>query len=255
MDLLLRGRIALISGASAGIGRATAKMFAEEGTQIILLARRQAALQALADEIEACGGSRPLIVVDDVNDRTSFERIKAQVLDRFSHIDILVNNVGQARPLTWDSSDDEWDEALALNFTPARNLARAFLPGMRANRYGRIVNLTATLEPSHVSGSLTSKAAVVVWAKGLSRIVGKDGITVNCVSPGLLLTEQIAHHHIPRWLPTKEERDRFLQQDIPVGRFGDPADAARLIAFLSSPLSGYITGQRIYVDGGWNRYI
>jgi 3-oxoacyl-[acyl-carrier protein] reductase len=255
MDLRLQGRIAFVSGASAGIGRATAKLLAEEGAQTIILARRQTQLHDLADEIEAGGGPRPLVVADDVNDRSSYERIKAQVLDRFSHVDILVNNVGQARPLTFDSPDSDWDEAFALNFTPARKLAQSFLPAMQKNKFGRIVSLTATLEPSHVSGSLTSKAAVVVWAKGLSRVVGKDGITVNCVSPGLLLTEQIANHHIPRWLPTKDEQDKFLEKDLPAGRFGDPQDAARLIVFLSSPLAGYITGQRIYVDGGWNRYI
>lgn len=255
MDLELTGRIALITGASAGIGRATAELFAKEGAQTIVVARRAQQLNELADEIEAKGGARPMVVVDDLNDRQSFDRIRDNVLARFGHIDILVNNLGQARPLTWESTDSEWDEAFALNFTPPRKLAAAFIPGMREQKFGRIVNLTATFEPSHVSGSLTSKAALVVWSKGLSRVVGKDGITVNCVSPGLLLTEQILHHHIPRWLPTKEDQERFLRQDLPVGRFGDPADAARLIVFLSSPLGGYITGQRIYVDGGWNRHV
>jgi len=255
MDLCLKGRIALISGASSGIGRATAELLAAEGVQTVILARREAQLAEVASAIETRGCARPMIVADDVNDRACFERVKGRVLDRFGHIDILVNNVGQARPLTWDSPDDAWDEAFALNFTPARKLAQMFLPGMRSNKFGRIINLTATLEPSHVSGSLTSKAAVVVWAKGLSRVVAKDGITVNCLSPGLLLTEQIRHHHIPKWLPTKADQERFLSQDLPAGRFGEPEDAARLIVFLSSPLAGYITGQRIYVDGGWNRYI
>jgi 3-oxoacyl-[acyl-carrier protein] reductase len=126
---------------------------------------------------------------------------------------------------------------------------------MKERKFGRIINLTATLEPSHVSGSLTAKAAVQVWAKGLSRVVAKDGITVNCVSPGLLMTEQIRHSHIPRHLPSKEDQERFLKNELPVGRFGDPKDAAQLIAFLSSPRASYITGQRIYVDGGWNRHI
>jgi len=255
MDLMLEKRVALISGASGGIGRATARLLSDEGVQTIVLARREDKLREVADEIESRGALRPFIIVDDVNDRTAFARIKDRALERFDHVDILVNNVGQARPLTWDSPDAAWDEAFALNFTPARKLAQAFLPGMQANRFGRIINLTATLEPSHVSGSLTSKAAVMLWAKGLSRVVAKDGITVNCVSPGLLLTEQIAQHHIPRWLPTKEDQERFLRQDLPAGRFGDPEDAARLIVFLSSPTAGYITGQRVYVDGGWNRVV
>ncbi|HZP89349.1 MAG TPA: SDR family oxidoreductase [Burkholderiales bacterium] len=255
MDFNLQGRIALVSGASGGIGRVTAKLLASEGVQTIVVARRERELQELSNEIAAEGGPAPMIVVEDLTQRDAFQRIRDRVLARFGHVDILVNNLGQARPLTWDSPDADWDEAFALNFTPARKLAELFIPGMREHQFGRIVNLTATLEPSHVSGSLTSKAAVLVWAKGLSRVVGRDGITVNCVSPGILLTEQIRQHHIPRWLPSKEDQERFLTNDVPMGRFGDPIDAARLIVFLCSPLAGYITGQRIYVDGGWNRYV
>jgi len=255
MDLGLEGRIALVSGASGGIGRVTASMLAGEGVQTIVVARRELQLQELARAIEARGGATPMIVVEDLNERDSVDRVRDRVLGRFGYIDILVNNLGQARPLTWDSPDSDWDEAFALNFTPPRKLAAAFIPAMRERKFGRIVNLTSTLEPTHVSGSMTSKAAVQVWAKGLSRVVGRDGITVNCVSPGLLMTEQIRQHHIPRWLPTKEDQEKFLQQDLPVGRFGEPEDAARLICFLCSPFSGYITGQRIYVDGGWNRHI
>jgi len=255
MDLGLRGRIALITGASGGIGRATAKLLADEGVHTIVVARRKQQLQELANEIEAEGGARPMILVEDLNQRESVPRIRDRVLERFGYIDILVNNLGQARPLKWDSPDSDWDEAFALNFTPPRKLAAVFIPAMRERKFGRIVNLTSTLEPTHVSGSMTSKAAVLVWAKGLSRVVGRDGITVNCISPGLLMTDQIRQHHIPTWLPTKEDQEKFLREDLPVGRFGEPEDAARLICFLCSPLAGYITGQRIYVDGGWNRHI
>ena len=255
MELGLGGRVALITGASAGIGRATSRLLAEEGAQTILVGRREKELEELAREISAAGGAAPLVVIDDINDPASFERIEASVLAKIDHVDILVNNVGQSRPLAWDSPEAAWEEAFGLNFRPARRLAAAFLPGMRAQKFGRIVSLTATLEPSHVSGSLTAKAAVVVWSKGLSRVVAKEGITVNCVSPGLLLTDQIKNHHIPRWLSSDEERERFLRNELPAGRFGEPEDAARLIAFLCSADSGYITGQRIYVDGGWNRYI
>ena len=255
MDLGLKGRIALISGASGGIGRATARVLAREGVQTIIVARREAQLQEVASEIEGDGGLRPMIIVEDLNHRESFARIREQVVARFGQLDILVNNLGQARPLSWDSPDSDWDEAFALNFTPPRKLAEAFIPVMRAHKFGRIVNLTSTLEPTHVSGSMTSKAAVVVWAKGLSRVVGRDGITVNCISPGLLMTDQIRRNHIPTWLPTKEDQARFLAHELPVGHFGEPEDAAHLICFLCSPLAGYITGQRIYVDGGWNRHI
>jgi 3-oxoacyl-[acyl-carrier protein] reductase len=255
MDLGLQGRIALITGASGGIGRETAKLLAEEGVQVIAVARREAQLQELAQEIAAKGHKRPMVIAADLNDRSSYASIRDQVLAKVGHLDILVNNLGQARPFTPETPDSDWDEAFALNFTPPRKLAEAFLPVMRERRFGRIVNLTGTLEPSHVSGSLTAKAAVQVWAKGLSRVVAKDGVTVNCVSPGILLTDQIRNHYIPRVMPTQEDQDRFLKNDLPAGRFGEPSDAAQLIAFLCSQRAGYITGQRIYVDGGWNRHI
>ena len=255
MDLFLKGKIALITGASAGIGRETAKLLAEEGVQTVVVGRREAELASLSDEIVAAGGSRPVILTEDLNEIASFDRIRDQVLGKLGHLDILINNLGQARPFTFDTPDEDWDEAFALNFRPPRKLAAAFIPVMKERKFGRIINLTATLEPSHVSGSLTSKAAVQVWAKGLSRVVAKDGITVNCVSPGLLMTEQIRQSHIPRHLPTKEDQERFLKNELPAGRFGDPKDAAQLIAFLSSPRASSITGPRIYVDGGWNRPI
>ena len=254
MDLDLHGKIALITGASGGIGRATAKLLAREGVQTIVVARGESELQELAAEIESEGGSRSMVVVDDLNQRESFARVRDRVSERFDHVDILVNNLGQGRPLAWDSPDEAWDEAFALNFTPPRKLAQVFIPGMRERKFGRIVNLTATLEPPNVSGSMTSKAAVQVWAKGLSRVLGRDGITVNCVSPGIVMTDQI-RRQLPRWLPTKEDQDRWLEQEVPMRRFGEPDDVARLICFLCSPLAGYITGQRIYADGGWNRHI
>ena len=254
MDLDLHGKIALITGASGGIGRATATLLAREGVQTIVVARGESELQELAAEIESEGGSRSMVVVDDLNQRESFARVRDRVSERFDHVDILVNNLGQGRPLAWDSPDEAWDEAFALNFTPPRKLAQVFIPGMRERKFGRIVNLTATLEPPNVSGSMTSKAAVQVWAKGLSRVLGRDGITVNCVSPGIVMTDQIRRQW-PRWLPTKEDQDRWLEQEVPMRRFGEPDDVARLICFLCSPLAGYITGQRIYADGGWNRHI
>ena len=254
MDLELDGKIALITGASGGIGRATAKLLAREGVQTIVVARGEPQILELASEIEAEGRPRPMVLVEDLNQRDSFARVRDRVLERFGHVDILVNNLGQGRPLSWDSPDSAWDEAFALNFTPPRKLAEAFIPAMRERKFGRIVNLTATLEPPNVSGSMTSKAAVQVWSKGLSRVLGRDGITVNCVSPGIVMTDQI-RRVLPRWLPTKEDQNKWLEQEVPMRRFGEPDDVARLICVLCSPLADYITGQRIYVDGGWNRHI
>ena len=253
MDLQLEGKIALISGASAGIGRETAKVLAGEGVQTIVVARRKELLDSLADEVEDAGGARPMTIVEDLTDRSAFPRIRERVLSEYGYIDILINNLGGSRPLGLADSDEDWDEAFNFNFTPMRKLSEAFVPVMQARKSGRVICLTGTFEAWSVSGSLPAKAAVNVWAKGLSRQVARDGITVNCVSPGFLLTDQIVGHFFSTMLPTEEDRERFLQNEIPVGYFGEASDAADLIVFLCSPRARYITGQRIFVNGSHNR--
>ncbi len=255
MDLMLDGKTALISGASAGIGRVTAKTLAREGVQTIVVARNATALEELADEIREEGNQAPFIVVDDLLDGSSFERVTGKVMAEFGGVDAVINNLGQARAFDLDTTEEEWAEAFRLNFDTPRRLTTPFIAGMRERGFGRVLCLTATSEPSHVSGSLTSKAAVLMWAKGLSRMVMKEGITVNCISPGFLLTEQIRNTFIPRNVPTEQDQKEWLDKEIPAGRFGDPADAANILTYLCSPLAGYITGQRIYVDGGWNRHV
>ena len=255
MDLKLRKRIALITGASGGIGRQTTRTLAEEGAQTIIVARRKDALEEIAGEIESTGWLRPLIIVEDITTEGAAERVRSAAREKFDRLDILVNNLGQARSFAMKESDDVWEEAFNLNFFSARKMAEAFIDGMIARKFGRIINMTGTLEPFGLSGSLTSKAALLVWAKALSREVAKDGVTVNCVSPGILVTEQIRNHFFAKVVPTEADRKDFLEREIPAGHFGEPADAARLIAFLCSPMAGYITGQRVSVDGGWSRHI
>ncbi len=255
MDLQLAGKTAIISAASAGIGRVTARTLAREGVQTIVVARREDQLRSLADEVAAEGHLPPLVLVDDLLDLESYGRLTEQVTQSFGGVDIVVNNLGQARPFDLDTTEEEWDEAFRLNFMTPRRLATPFIAGMKRRGFGRIVNLTATSEPQHISGSLTSKAALLMWAKGLSREVARDGITVNCVSPGYLMTEQIKNSFIPQFLPTAEDQQVWLDREVPAGKFGKPEDAANMIAFLCSPLASYITGQRVYVDGGWNRHV
>jgi 3-oxoacyl-[acyl-carrier protein] reductase len=255
VDLKLGGKTALISGASAGIGRVTARTLAREGVRVIVIGRRAQPLEELADEIREAGGPAPIVIVDDLLDGSSFERVTTQVVAELGGVDIVVNNLGQARPFDLDTTEEEWGEAFRLNFDTPRRLTTPFIAGMRERGFGRVLCLTATSEPTHVSGSLTSKAAVLMWAKGLSRMVMKDGVTVNCISPGFLLTEQIRNTFIPQNVPTEQDQKEWLDKEIPAGRFGDPADAANILTYLCSPLAGYITGQRIYVDGGWNRHV
>ena len=255
MDLELAGKIALVTGASAGIGRGIAKVLAAEGAQTVVLARRSNLLATLQDEIEKTGGRRPLAITADLYDRSVPGKVRDQVLQQFGQLDILINNAGGSRPLPADADeaadDDAWDEAFAINFTPARKLARAFLPVMQERKWGRIINLTGSMEPWRMSASHATKAGVTAWAKGLSRDVGKYGITVNCLAPGRIHSEQID----TRVHPTLESQVEFAQANIPLGFFGEPHDMAYLVAFLCSPKARYITGQRLYVDGGQHRAI
>src|SRR5919109_1218215 len=178
MDLELSGRVAVITGCSVGIGREVAKVLAGEGVQTVVIARRGALLQSLQDEIMAAGGSRPTAV---------------------------------------DAPDEVWEEAWTLNFTAVRRLTQACLPAMRAREWGRIITITGSSEPSGINAANPAKAAVHVWAKGLSRVVGRDGITVNCLAPGRIHSEQIDQ----RLHPTEESRLAFAAE-IPLGYFGEP---------------------------------
>jgi 3-oxoacyl-[acyl-carrier protein] reductase len=251
MDLELQGRVAVVTGASVGIGRGIASVLAREGAQTVLVSRRKPLLEALADEIHAAGGLRPLVVADDLHDRAAPGRIAPQVLAKFARVDILVNNAGASRALPVYADDDAWDEAYAVNFTAVRKMAQAFLPAMQKQRWGRIVNITGSLEPRAVNGANAAKAGVHIWAKGLSVEVAKDGITVNCLMPGRIHSEQIDN----RLHPTQESRRAYIEANIPAGYFGDPGDVAYAVAFLCSPKARYITGQRMYVDGGTHRAI
>lgn len=246
MDLELDGKIAVVTGASTGIGRAIAKALADEGAQTVVIARRTHLLEILQQEIAEGGGKRPLVIGADLYDRGAPERIREQVVQHFGRADILVNDAGGSRKTTLDASDDVWDESFAINFTAVRKMAHAFLTTMQQQRWGRILNVTGSMEPRVFNAANAAKAGVHAWAKGLSRVIGKDGITINSLQPGRIHSEQIDQ----RVHPTPEDQEQFAKANIPLGYFGDPEDMANLAAFLCSRKARYITGQRIYVDGG-----
>jgi 3-oxoacyl-[acyl-carrier protein] reductase len=250
MDLELGDRTAVITGCSVGIGREIARVLAAEGVASLVVARRGELLKTLLDEIEAAGWRRPHALAINLADRAAPARVRDEALARLGHVDIVVNNAGGSRPTAVDAADDVWDESFAINFTAVRKLTQALLPGMIERRSGRIVNITGTFEPAGTNAAGPAKAAVHAWAKGLSRDVGRYGITVNCLGPGRIHSEQIDQ----RLHPTAESQAQFARQ-IPLGYFGEPADMAHLVAFLCSPKARYITGQRIYVDGGLHRAI
>ena len=248
MDVELSGRVAIITGCSVGIGREVAKVLAGEGVQTVVIARRGGLLKTLQDEIVAAGGPRPHAMAVDVTDPSTPQAVVEETLAHFGHLDILINNAGGSRPTAVDAPDEVWEESWTLNFTAVRRLTQACLPAMQAQRWGRIVNITGSSEPSGINAANPAKAAVHVWAKGLSRVVGRDGITVNCLAPGRIHSEQIDQ----RIHPTEESRRAFAAH-IPVGYFGDPADMAYLVVCLCSPKARYMTGERIHVDGGYRR--
>jgi 3-oxoacyl-[acyl-carrier protein] reductase len=244
MELGIRGRTALVTGASMGIGRGIATALAREGVRLAVAARRRNLLEALQKELQ----TQLVIIECDLLVEGSPEKIAAAALEGLGSVEILVNNAGGSRRFTLEATEAQWDEALTLNFTRQRQLTHRLLPQMMARKWGRIVNITGKSEPEGLNGAFAAKAAMHSWAKGLSREVGKHGITVNCVPPGRIISEQILRNYPP------EFRKKESEEDIPVGEYGQPADIANLVCFLASPLARYITGAVIPVDGGMRRY-
>jgi 3-oxoacyl-[acyl-carrier protein] reductase len=250
MDLKLRGKTCLVTGASRGIGRGIAAVLAAEGCRVAIVARRAELLEELAKEIEAAGGARPTVIAADLTRDGALEDVRDRVLATFGALDVLVNNAGSSRPVKWDATEDEWHEGMRLNFELVRRLTNQFIPAMRAQRWGRVINITGANEPPNVNIASVAKAALHNWAKGLSRELARDGITINCLPPGRINSEQI----LERLHPTPENRQAFIEANVPIGFFGEPEDMAYLVAFLASPLARYITGEVIHVDGGMHRF-
>jgi 3-oxoacyl-[acyl-carrier protein] reductase len=249
MDLQLRNRTALVTGASVGIGYGIARALAAEGVRVAVTARRVDKLRDLASEIVATGGLEPVLIEQDMYAEDAAARVAQAARAGLGHVDILVNNAGGSRSFKeLHVSEAQWQEALTLNFHRPRQLADALVDTMIERRWGRIVNITGKSEPEHVNGAFCAKAGLHSWAKGLSRMVGPHGITVNCIPPGRIHSEQIYRNYTP------EYRQWQCDNEIPVGRYGEPEDIAHLVCFLASPLAAYITGAVIPVDGGLRRY-
>jgi 3-oxoacyl-[acyl-carrier protein] reductase len=249
MELDFTGRTALVTGASQGIGRTTARMLALAGVNVVAVARRVALVEEMAAEMERSGRGKIIPLAADFYDEDAPEHVASEALRQLGHVDILMNAAGQSRPLTFDAGKDQWEEGMVLNFFRIRELTHAVVPGMRQQKWGRIVTFTGTSEPRMLNAAFTAKAAVHVWSKGLSREVAADGITVNCLQPGRIRSEQIKKRY-----PTLESELEYSRAEIPVGRFGEPEEIAALAIFLASPLASYVTGTVIPVDGGSSRF-
>lgn len=256
MDLGLSGRSAIVCGASQGMGRAIAAGLVAEGALVTLCARSEEPLRAAGAEIDP-SGEKTLAVAADLSVAGSAERVVEETIKTRGRLDVIVNNIGGPPPGQPSSfSDDDWHAAFEKNFFNVVRLSRAALPHMREAGWGRIVNLLAisVLQvEDNLALSSTARTAVVSFAKSLSDEVAADGITVNNVLPGSVLTDRLvevskmqARFHGKD--PEKAVDERLLR--IPAGRFGKPEEMADLICFLASERAGFINGVSIPFDGG-----
>ena len=250
MNLQLKGRRALVTGASSGIGAGVARVLASEGIHLVLTARERESLQAVADEIKSAGHGAPVLLMGDLTNADETVRLATQACSAIGSIDILVNCAGGSRATSISADEDVWEEAFSLNFAAARRLAHSLLPDMRAGHWGRVINISGSMEPRSLNAASAAKGALHVWAKGLSCDLASEGVTVNCIAPGRINSAQT----LTRLHPTDEARQEFIARNIPAGAFGEPEDIAHLVAFLASPLAQYITGAVIPVDGGMHYF-
>ena len=244
-DPTLEGRVALVTGATRGIGRAIALALAREGATVVGTATSGDG----AAKIAACiidGGHRGTGIHLDVTDAAAVDAALADIDARFGAVSILVNNAGITRDnLLLRMKDDDWDAIMATNLKPAFRLAKAVLRGMMKARFGRIIQIGSVVGSSGNAGQANyaaAKAGLVGFTKSLAQEVGSRNITVNCVAPGFVDTD------MTRALPDAQ-REKLLQQ-IPLGRLGTPEDIADVVAFLASARAAYITGATLHVNGG-----
>jgi len=248
MDLYLNKKTAIVSGASQGIGRAIVKELALEGVKVLATARNERLLDELKSEISALGGTEPAILVQDFVDKEGPEKIAQVARDHLGEVDILINNAGRSRPVPLTGQEEDWTAAMTLDFEQHRKLTHLLLPHFIARRQGVILNVTSTYELRQLNVSAIAKAAIAVWSKQLAGELGKHGIRVNCLQPGLIDTNNI------RPFFPGEQRQQFSQRAIPLGDFGEPQDMANMATFLVSPRAKYITGTVAVVDGGLRNY-
>ncbi len=245
--MLLANRVAIVTGASRGIGKGIALLLAREGAAIAVTYRaNHAAADKTVRAIQALGG-RAFALSTDVTDAARTEQMAQQVLETFGRIDVLVNNVGDfAWKMVAESSVEEWQRLIASNLYSVFYASRAVLPAMRRQRWGRIINLGAVgaeraFGQAKISAYLAAKAGVVAFSRSLALEEARNGITVNVVNPSVLDDTEL----------TREEAARIRDARFPIGRPPTNDDVAGAVRYFASEEAGYVTGQVINVSGGW----
>jgi 3-oxoacyl-[acyl-carrier protein] reductase len=262
MDLGLKGKVALVGGASQGIGRASALLFAREGAKVAICARGEAGLNEAAEMIRRETGGEVLALPADLSKPEDVKMFVSRAAEHFGRVDIIINNAGGPPPGEFMTFDDgAWDRAYQLSFMSATRMTREAVPHMRRAGGGRVINITSFAVKEPVAGLVLSNAvrsAVIGLAKTLSRELAKDKILVNNVCPGRIDTERSQQLNVARAERMKiavEEINRQMAAEVPLGRYGTADEAADLIVFLASERASYITGTTIQIDGGLIRAI
>ena len=242
---MLKGEIALVTGASRGIGRAIAMALAEQGATVVGTATTESGAQAIEQALTGAGHQGMGLVLN-VSDSASVDAALAQITERLGAPSILVNNAGITRDnLLMRMKDDEWDAVIDTNLTSLYRLSKGCLRAMTKARKGRIINIASVVGAMGNAGQTNyaaAKAGMMGFTKSLAREVGSRGITVNCVAPGFIDTD------MTKELP--EAHRQTLLGAIPLGRLGQPEEIASAVVFLASPGGAYITGETLHVNGG-----
>ncbi|AFI65531.1 3-ketoacyl-ACP reductase [Burkholderia pseudomallei] len=245
MDKTLDKQVAIVTGASRGIGRAIALELARRGAMVIGTATTEAGAEGIGAAFKQAGLEGRGAVLN-VNDATAVDALVESTLKEFGALNVLVNNAGITQDqLAMRMKDDEWDAVIDTNLKAVFRLSRAVLRPMMKARGGRIVNITSVVGSAGNPGQVNyaaAKAGVAGMTRALAREIGSRGITVNCVAPGFIDTD------MTKVLP--QEQQTALKTQIPLGRLGSPEDIAHAVAFLASPQAGYITGTTLHVNGG-----
>ena len=262
MDLELKNKVAIVGGASKGLGRACAEVLAEEGMKVVMCSRNQTDLEQAAQDIRAKTQADVLVFAGDLEKNDVIQKLIATAAEKFGRIDVLVSNSG-GPPLakSIDATEEQWATAVQRSLLFFARMAREVLPHMRAKKSGRIINILASTvyQPiPNLALSGATRMGVVAFAKSLSDEVGRDGILVNNIAPGSLLSERMLGNVTARAKELGISMEKMLEErakETAVGRIGEPRELANLVAFLASGKSSYITGTTIRVDGGLVRSV